>query len=68
MTRVERIALRRQQQVIARVAARLRAAFPELDAVGAADGVTLVGCGLSRRMLDDVRLRDLRRTIGEDAT
>ncbi|MFD1952259.1 hypothetical protein ACFSGX_15905 [Sphingomonas arantia] len=68
MTRVERIALRRQREVIARVAERLRAVFPELDVVGAADGVTLAGRGLSRRMLDDVRLRDLRGMIGEDAT
>ncbi|GGE95032.1 hypothetical protein [Sphingomonas prati] len=68
MTRVERIAMRRQLAVIARVAARLRAAFPELDVIDAADGVTLVGRGLSRRMLDDVRLRDLRGMIGEDGT
>ena len=62
------MALRRQQQVIGRVSARLRAVFPELDVIDAADGVTLAGRGLSRRMLDDVRLRDLRGTIGEDGT
>ncbi|HEX8445123.1 MAG TPA: hypothetical protein VF649_00790 [Sphingomonas sp.] len=59
MTQVERIVRERQRAAIGRVAAVAAAVLPDLTIETRADGVVLVGRGVSRRMLADARLRTI---------
>lgn len=57
-----RTVARRRAVVIARVAAAVRAEFPDLEVAVSEAGVTLAGRGLWRRRLVDARLRGIVAT------
>jgi hypothetical protein len=68
MTVVARIVARRQAGAVARVAAVMRAEFPDIGVEAGDAAVTLVGAGLSRRRIEDARLRTIGVTVREAGT
>jgi len=58
-----RMVARRRAAVIARVAAAVRAEFPDLEVAVSEAGVTLAGRRLWRRRLVDARLRGIVATV-----